>query len=120
VSDLPPKRPPLDRASLERDCDVEYVRGSGPGGQHRNKRETGIRLTHRASGVRVYATERRLRTMNQELAYERMARKLDRLYTVKKPRVDTRIPRRQRRKRLDAKRRRSATKASRRSPHSDD
>jgi len=120
MSELPAKRPPLDRASLERDCDVEYVRGSGPGGQHRNKRETGIRLTHRATGVTAYATERRGRTMNLELAFKRIAVKIERLYFVKKPRVKTRISRRQRRKRLDAKRRRSATKASRRSPPSDD
>ncbi|HCI81752.1 MAG TPA: peptide chain release factor-like protein, partial [Ktedonobacter sp.] len=31
------QRYPTDRASLERDSDVEFLVASGPGGQHRNK-----------------------------------------------------------------------------------
>ena len=33
-----------DRKSLERICRVSYLRGGGPGGQHRNKTETGVRI----------------------------------------------------------------------------
>ena len=32
---------PIDRESLERDCDLEFFVAGGPGGQHRNKVETG-------------------------------------------------------------------------------
>ena len=64
---------PTDIDALIRDCDLSFVRDSGPGGQHRNKRETGVRLVHRETGLVVMATERRSQTMNRTLAFERMA-----------------------------------------------
>ena len=30
------------------DCDWQYIRGTGPGGQKRNKTETKVRCVHRA------------------------------------------------------------------------
>jgi len=41
------------------DCRVDRTRGSGPGGQHRNKTETAIVITHLPTGVRGEASERR-------------------------------------------------------------
>ncbi len=106
---------PLDRESLERDCEVELFRGSGPGGQNRNKRETGVRLTHRPSGVVVGATERRSQNQNLEAAYERMSERLAELMHVDPPRFATRPTRASRIRRVEGKRQRSATKALRRS-----
>ena len=39
------------------DFEERAIRGSGPGGQHRNKTSTGIRLKHRASGAVGEATD---------------------------------------------------------------
>ena len=39
--------------------DEEFFVASGPGGQHRNRTESGVRLTHRPTGIVVLATERR-------------------------------------------------------------
>ncbi|MBP6822834.1 MAG: peptide chain release factor-like protein [Acidobacteria bacterium] len=78
-----------DRESLERDCDVEFFVAGGPGGQHRNKVETGVRLTHRPSGLVVTATERRSQSANREAAFERMAEKLEARQKVQKPRRAT-------------------------------
>lgn len=86
----PVERHPTDRESLERDCDVEFFVAGGPGGQHRNKVETGVRLTHRPSGLVVTATERRSQSANREAAFERMAEKLEARQQVKKPRRATR------------------------------
>jgi hypothetical protein len=48
---------PIDE--LLADCRVDRTRGSGPGGQHRNKTETAIVITHLPTGVRGEASERR-------------------------------------------------------------
>ena len=62
----------LSADKLLAECDVQRVRRSGPGGQHRNKVETGIVLTHRPSGVRVEATERRSQQENLQQAVKQM------------------------------------------------
>lgn len=83
------ERHATDRESLERDCDVEFFVAGGPGGQHRNKVETGVRLTHRPSGLVVTATERRSQSANREAAFERMAEKLEARQKVRKARRAT-------------------------------
>lgn len=95
---------PTDRASLERDSDLDFFIASGPGGQHRNKVETGVRLTHRPSGITVTATERRSQHANREVAFERMATRLEELQHVSPPRKPTRPTTASRERRLEAKR----------------
>src|SRR2546425_2866913 len=99
-----PELYPTDRESLERDCDLEFFIASGPGGQHRNKVETGVRLTHRPSGISVTATERRSQHANREVAFERMAERLQELQQVSPPRKPTRPTAASRERRLEAKR----------------
>lgn len=53
-------------------CRVETYRASGPGGQHRNKRDSAVRLTHEPTGVRVTATERRSQHENRRVAVHRL------------------------------------------------
>jgi protein subunit release factor B len=107
---------PTDRASLERDCDIEFLRATGPGGQNRNKVETGVRLTHRPTGIVVMATERRSQAQNREAAYARMAAKLEALQRPEVPRVPTRPSAASRERRLEAKRRASTIKRLRSMP----
>lgn len=102
-----------DREALERDCELEFFVAGGPGGQHRNKVETGVRLTHRPSGLVVTATERRSQSANREAAYERMAQKLEARQRVKKKRVATKLPAAAKRARLEGKRRQSERKRTR-------
>lgn len=49
-----------------------HIRGSGPGGQHRNKTSTGVRLTHRASGAVGEATDSRSQSDNRTAAFQRL------------------------------------------------
>jgi hypothetical protein len=53
-------------------CKVETYRASGPGGQHRNKTDSAVRLTHRPTGVVVTATERRSQHENRARAIARL------------------------------------------------
>ena len=96
------------------DVDVIFVKAGGPGGQHRNKSETGVRLVHRPTGIVVTATERRERTRNLALAWERLEKVLERRMRKPKPRRKTKATRASVKKRLEDKARRARTKAARR------
>ena len=110
---VPMNKYPTDRDSLERDCDLEFFVAGGPGGQHRNKVETGVRLTHRPTGLVVTATERRSQSANRDAAYERMAEKLEKLQRPRKPRKATKPSAESKRKRFERKRKQSERKRAR-------
>jgi hypothetical protein len=59
-------------AALEAACEVDRFRARGPGGQHRNKTESAIRLRHKATGVIAHADERRSQHENRAQAVKRM------------------------------------------------
>jgi protein subunit release factor B len=54
------------------DCDVETTRGHGKGGQNRNKRDTAVRIRHRASGAVGYSQDQRSQYQNKRTAFIRM------------------------------------------------
>jgi protein subunit release factor B len=103
---------PTDRASLEAVCEVEATRGSGPGGQHRNKVETGVRVAH-PSGIVVLATRHRSRLQNLDDAFERIAEKLTVMQTPQKPRTATKPSKASKRRRLNDKKMAGAKKKER-------
>jgi hypothetical protein len=53
-------------------CEVRHERRSGPGGQHRNKVATAVVLTHRPTGLRAEANERRSQAENHAEAVRRL------------------------------------------------
>ena len=108
-----------DRETLEREAQVSFQRAGGPGGQHRNKTETAVRLFHPPSGISVLASERRSREQNREAAFERLAARLRARNRKRKPRVKTKRPRAAEERRLAAKRRRSTRKQERKPPAPD-
>ena len=108
-----PRRFATDPASLERDTRVEPFTAGGPGGQHRNKTESAVRLHHGPSGLVIAATERRSQWQNRAAAFERLAAALERLNHVATPRIETRVPRSQKRRRADEKSRRGQIKRGR-------
>lgn len=107
-------------ARLLRECDVETFRASGPGGQHRNRRDTAVRLTHRPSGIVVTATERRSQHQNKLEALRRLREKLAARSRRRKKRVPTRPGAAARARRLRDKKRRAEIKSARGRPSAED
>ena len=62
----------LPEQTLIWQCQVTRTRGSGPGGQHRNKVETAIVVKHEPSGVTGQASEKRSQQANKEVAIARL------------------------------------------------
>jgi len=62
----------LDDTALLAQCDLARFRASGPGGQRRNKVETGVRLMHRPSGLSAQAAEGRSPEGNRSVALGRL------------------------------------------------
>lgn len=101
-----PEKPPpyaLDRPTLEREVVVDVFRASGPGGQHVNKTESALRLTHLPSGVVVTAQDSPSQHRNREIAFERLVRRLEKLNHVPKKRVPTRPTRASKERRIVGK-----------------
>lgn len=97
----------------ENELDEKFVRASGPGGQHRNKVQSGVRLKHIPTGLVVMATERRTQSENRRVARERLAEKLAERNAPIIPRVETKPTRASKNKRVDGKTRRSEVKSLR-------
>lgn len=62
----------LDAEALLAECEVGRGRSGGPGGQHRNKVETLVLLTHRPTGIEAHAGERRSVRDNTRVAVFRL------------------------------------------------
>ncbi len=53
-------------------CEVDRYRASGPGGQHRNKTESAVRLRHRLTGVSAIGEDSRSQAENKLHAVRRL------------------------------------------------
>ena len=127
------------------ELDYRATRSGGPGGQHVNTSSTRIelwwdigaspaltdeqrtrllaRLATRLDGegrLRIVASESRSQLRNREAATERLREVVAAALAVPKPRKRTKPSRAAKAARLEAKRRRSATKRERRPPRHED
>jgi ribosome-associated protein len=117
------------------EIELRFSRSSGPGGQHAQRTETRVeavfdvegssalsdaqkrRVVARAGPVlRAVAQDERSQWRNRELAIERVLEALREALKVERRRRPTKPTRESRERRLEQKRRRSATKRLRRPP----
>ena len=68
--------PGVTEEGLLEQCEWAGLRKGGPGGQRRNKAETGVRLEHVPTGVRVEAHDERTQKRNKELAVKRLRKEI--------------------------------------------
>ncbi|XP_073118414.1 uncharacterized protein [Elaeis guineensis] len=66
----------LTDEELMAQCDMDTFKASGPGGQHRNKRESAVRLKHRPTGIVAQAAEDRSQHKNRASAVARLRKLL--------------------------------------------
>lgn len=107
---------PEDDDQLLAECRVETFSAGGPGGQHQNRTESAVRLTHEPTGIQVVAREERSQHRNRRKALERLRAALEEHNRVPEERKPTKVPAREKRKRVEKKRRRSWKKKLRKPP----
>lgn len=105
---------------LLRECLIDTFRSSGPGGQHVNKTESAVRLTHLPSGVVVTSRESRSQHQNKALCLQKLRKKVEQLNHRPARRVPTRVSRAAKNRALEEKAHRSRIKRMRSKPPTDE
>jgi ribosome-associated protein len=117
------------------EIELRFSRSSGPGGQHAQRTETRVEAVFDVAGssalterqkqrvigragtfLRAVAQDERSQWRNRELAVDRLVEQLRKALKVERRRVATKPTKASRERRLESKKRRSATKKLRRPP----
>ena len=61
---------------MNKEFEIRYTRGSGPGGQHRNKVETCVIITHIPTGLQEKCEDTRYKNRNLQIAKKRLGAKI--------------------------------------------
>jgi peptide chain release factor 2 len=105
---------------LLRECEIDTFRSSGPGGQHVNKTESAVRLTHLPTGLVVTCREERSQHRNKATCLKKLREQVERLNYRPTKRLPTRVPRKVKARTLEEKSRRSQIKRLRSKPSGDE
>lgn len=118
--DSPQYTVPDDDDALLAECDVDTFRSGGPGGQHQNVTESGVRLRHRPSGLVVVCRQERSQHQNKQTCLLRLRRRLLEQQQTPAERRPTQPTAASRERRRQEKTRRAETKRLRGAPRDTD
>ena len=68
-----PETDEVDETVIPDNITIESYRSGGPGGQHVNKTESGVRITHLPTGITVTSTRERSQFMNKQDAIKKLS-----------------------------------------------
>ena len=105
---------------LLKECNVDTFRAGGKGGQHLNKTESAVRLSHLPTGTVVTCQDERSQLQNKRKCLIQLRGKLEALNYRPPKRIPTRKPRAAKLKILEAKKKQSIKKQLRQKPDIED
>lgn len=98
------------------ECKIETFRSSGKGGQHANKTESAVRLTHLKSGIQVMCQDERSQYLNKIKCIKELRRRIKKNNYRPRIRIKTKPTKGSIEKRLLNKKHHSEKKKKRRNP----
>ena len=105
---------------LLKECNVDTFRARGKGGQHLNKTESAVRLSHLPTGMVVTCQDERSQLQNKRKCLIQLREKLETLNYCPPKRIPTRKPRAAKLKILKTKKKQSIKKQLRQKPYIED
>jgi len=105
---------------LLKECNVDTFRARGKGGQHLNKTESAVRLSHLPTGTVVTCQDERSQYQNKRKCLIRLREKLEELNYRPPKRIPTKKTRAAKEKILQSKKKQSRKKQLRQKPELDD
>ena len=107
--------PDSDDALLS-ECKIETFRSSGKGGQHANKTESAVRLTHTKSGIQVMCQDERSQYLNKTKCIKELRLRIEKHNYIPPKRIRTKPTRASVERRLSTKKHKSEKKNNRKKP----